>query len=108
MKEIQFGSTQAAKILSELVYESDDSKKLNRKISRYLNQYNDAVIPFELKTDSELKVRDLYLFGLVCKDFEERAEVIAEGKVLTFLRNVIRSRYRRFDTSFIFVCYNGL
>lgn len=118
----KYGTTSAALVLADVVDEHPDSVKISRKVSRTINQFNSrsAYIEFCFLTSlsSMQRIAEMYrysnirdtnnhqfvrsssivLYELLVADYISRCDEIfchkADNKVRSFVKNVIKSKYK--------------
>jgi hypothetical protein len=94
MYENQYGKSRTAVVLAQLVSESPEPEKTNRKVTRLIRELNDVLSSVD--SLNENSCAHSYLYKITFQNFSERAKVLlGEGKVATFTINLMNVRKKQ-------------
>jgi hypothetical protein len=94
MYEHQYGKSRTAVVLAQLVTESPEPEKANRKVTRLLRELNDVLATIDKLNENACA--HSYLYKITFQNFSERAKMLlGEGKIATFTINLMSIRKKQ-------------
>jgi hypothetical protein len=92
MYDYQYGTSRAAIVLTRLISEHAEPRKMERKVGRILSQFTQAVAHLDDLEDQHVA---RFLYGLIAKYFSDKVlENFDAGMIATYTLNVI-STYKK-------------
>lgn len=94
MYEHQYGKSRTEVILAQLVTESPEPEKMNRKVTRLLRELSEVLSSVDQLNENSCAHG--YLYKITFQNFSERAKaLLGEGKIATFTINVMSIRKKQ-------------